>query len=74
MPRLRSLSGAEVRFILEAHGFTFVSKSGSHIKLRKTDENGLVWTVIVPDHKTVQIGTLTSIIRQSGLGRAPFEA
>lgn len=30
-------------------------------------------TVPVPDHANVAIGTLQSIIRQSGLGRAPFE-
>ena len=31
-------------------------------------------TVPVPDHKEVRIGTLQSIIRQSGLPRPEFEA
>jgi predicted RNA binding protein YcfA (HicA-like mRNA interferase family) len=31
-------------------------------------------TVPVPNHVTVAIGTLQSIIRQSGLGRTPFES
>jgi predicted RNA binding protein YcfA (HicA-like mRNA interferase family) len=30
-------------------------------------------TVPVPDHGTVATGTLLSIIRQSSIGRAPFE-
>jgi hypothetical protein len=30
-------------------------------------------TVIVPDHSPVRVGTLLSIIRQSGLARGEFE-
>ena len=30
-------------------------------------------TVPVPDHKELRIGTLRSIIRQSGLARSEFE-
>jgi predicted RNA binding protein YcfA (HicA-like mRNA interferase family) len=30
-------------------------------------------TVPVPDHKEIKIGTLASIIRQSGVSRAEFE-
>jgi predicted RNA binding protein YcfA (HicA-like mRNA interferase family) len=30
-------------------------------------------TVPVPDHKEVKVGTLLSIIRQSGLPRSEFE-
>lgn len=75
MPALRSLSGADVRAILEANGFDFVPQKGSHIKMRKpSDDLPKTLTVIVPAHKTVQIGTLSSIIRQSGLARALFEA
>ena len=74
MPKLRTLSGHEVRGILEAHGFVFVTQKGSHMKMRLEDGDGNVLaTVPVPDHKTLQSGTLSSIIRQSGLGRGPFE-
>ena len=77
MPALRTLSGAQVRAILEAHGFAFVSQNGSHMKLRLTivndDQTQTTRTVIVPAHRAVQTGTLTSIIRQSGIGRKPFE-
>lgn len=77
MPSLRSLSGRQVRAIIGANDFVFVSQRGSHMKMQKPieNENGTTGTltVIVPDHRTIQIGTLTSIIRQSGLNRALFE-
>ncbi len=74
MPKLKTLSGREVRGILEAHGFVLVAQKGSHMKMRlENDEGKTIATVPVPDHKTIQSGTLSSIIRQSGLGRGPFE-
>ena len=36
-------------------------------------EGGDTTTVPVPDHRELRIGTLMSIIRQSGLPRALFE-
>ncbi len=74
MPKLRTLSGAQVRAILEAHGFVYIHTRGSHMKMEKTGEDGVPVTVIVPTHSPVKTGTLSSIIRQSGLGRGPFEA
>lgn len=77
MPKLRTLSGAGVRAILETNGFFFVSQKGSHMKMRKIvvlgDGLENATTVIVPAHKTVQTGTLSSIIRQSNLPRVLFE-
>ena len=35
---------------------------------------GRTTTVPVPDHKEVKIGTLRSIIRQSGVSKSEFEA
>ena len=74
MPKLKRLSGAEVRAILEAHGFIYLKTEGSHMKLRRTDEDGRIWTATVPTHRELATGTLSSIIHQSGLGRGPFEA
>ncbi len=74
MPKLRTLSGAQVRAILEAHGFVYVHTRGSHMKLSRPDATGVPVTVIVPAHSPVKTGTLVSIIRQSGLGRGPFES
>ena len=72
MARLRVLSGREVCAILQKHGFIEVRRRGSHIVMqRKTQETTV--TVPVPDHPEVKRGTLSSIIRQSGVARAHFE-
>lgn len=73
MGRLRVLSGREVCRILERHGFVEVRKRGSHIAMQRRTEAGTV-TIPVPDHPELKIGTLLSIIRQSGLPRAEFES
>jgi len=39
---------------------------------KQTDEGTI--TVPIPDHKEIRIGTLLSIIRQSGLPREDFQA
>ncbi|MFL6200586.1 MAG: type II toxin-antitoxin system HicA family toxin [Thermoanaerobaculia bacterium] len=73
MGKLRVLSGRQVCKILEQHGFVEVRRRGSHIVMQKRTEDTTI-TVPVPDHDSVAIGTLLSIIRQSGLGRTPFES
>ncbi len=70
MPKLPRFSGDEVRRILEKHGFLQVRQRGSHIVMQRRIENSTI-TVPVPNHKELRIGTLRSIIRQSGL---PIEA
>ncbi|HEY9874130.1 MAG TPA: type II toxin-antitoxin system HicA family toxin [Candidatus Obscuribacterales bacterium] len=72
MAKLRVLSGREVCQILAAHGFVEVRQSGSHIMMQlKTEETTI--TVPVPNYAELKIGTLQSIIRQSGLPRHLFE-
>jgi predicted RNA binding protein YcfA (HicA-like mRNA interferase family) len=73
MPRLRVLSGREVCKILSSHGFEQVRRKGSHIIMQKKEE-GTTITVPVPDHGELRMGTLSGIIRQSGLPRSLFEA
>jgi predicted RNA binding protein YcfA (HicA-like mRNA interferase family) len=70
--RLRRLSGREVCAILARHGFYEVRQRGSHVVMQKRTDAGTV-TVPVPLHSELRIGTLQSIIRQSGLPRAEFE-
>jgi len=70
--RLRVLSGREVCGILNCHGFEEVRRRGSHVVMQKGVEGGTL-TVPVPDHKELKLGTLRSIIRQSGIGRIEFE-
>ena len=71
MPELRNLSGRNVCEILSRHGFVKVRQRGSHIVMQKKEE-GTTITVPVPDHDVILIGTLMSIIRQSGLVRSDF--
>lgn len=73
MPKLKVLSGREVRAILEAHGFVFARQKGSHMMMVKASAGDSI-TVSVPDHKELAIGTLGGIIRDSGLPRSLFEA
>jgi predicted RNA binding protein YcfA (HicA-like mRNA interferase family) len=73
MGRLRVLSGTEVCRILQQHGFIEVRRRGSHIVLQRRTEATTI-TVPVPNHPEIRTGTLLSIIRQSGVFRAKFEA
>ncbi|MDI6752360.1 MAG: type II toxin-antitoxin system HicA family toxin [bacterium] len=72
MGKLPTLSGREICRILEKHGFSEVRRRGSHIVMQRMLPNTTI-TVPVPDHKEIRIGTLLSIIRQSGLQRSEFE-
>ncbi|MBI4220280.1 MAG: type II toxin-antitoxin system HicA family toxin [Chloroflexi bacterium] len=73
MGRLRVLSGREVCQILQRRGFVEVRRRGSHIVMQRRTAEGTT-TVPVPDHAEVAIGTLLSIIRQSGVPRSEFES
>ena len=73
MPKLRVLSGKAVCQILSRHGFVEVRRRGSHIVMQKK-ESGDTTTMPIPDHRELRIGTLQSIIRQSGIQRSEFEA
>lgn len=73
MGKLRVFSGKEVCSILVIHGFIEVRQRGSHIVMQKKSSQGTI-TVPVPDHYEIRIGTLQSIIRQSGVPRSEFES
>ncbi|MCX8043151.1 MAG: type II toxin-antitoxin system HicA family toxin [Desulfobacterota bacterium] len=73
MGKLRVLSGNEVCSILARYGFIEVRQRGSHIVMQKKLPRGTI-TVPVPNHETIRIGTLQSIIRQSGVPRTEFES
>ncbi|APB34686.1 YcfA family protein [Gloeomargarita lithophora Alchichica-D10] len=72
MGRLRVLSAREVCQILEGQGFTKIRQRGSHIIMQKQTEDSTI-TVPIPNCSEIRIGTLQSIIRQSGLPRSLFE-
>ena len=70
MPKL--YSARVILNALQRCEFSIVSQKGSHIKLfkRKGDK---VYTVIVPNHKEIAIGTFSSILRQTGMNRKELE-
>ncbi|MDP2606531.1 MAG: type II toxin-antitoxin system HicA family toxin [Deltaproteobacteria bacterium] len=72
MARLRVLSGKDICAILRKSGFEEARRRGSHVVMQKKLPSGTV-TVPVPDHAEIRIGTLQSIIRQSGIQRSEFE-
>lgn len=72
MGKLRVLSSREVCQILARHGFAEVRQRGSHIIMQKQTDDSTI-TVPVPNHTELRVGTLQSIIRQSGLPRSLFE-
>lgn len=71
MPKLGVFSGREVCEILEAEGFVQVRQRGSHMIMQRKLA-GITTTIPVPNHRTLHIGTLQAIIRQSGIARAKF--
>lgn len=58
--------------ILAAHGFERVRQRRSHVVMQAKNETSTV-TVPVPLHASIRVGTLASIIRQSGVPRHRFE-
>ena len=73
MGKLRTLSGKQVCDILVRHGFVQVRQRGSHIVMQQILPDTTI-TVPVPNHAELRIGTLQSIIRQSGLSKSEFES
>lgn len=69
---MRKMSGKEVCSILAIHGFAQIRQRGSHVIMQKKVEGSTI-TVPVPNHKELKIGTLLSIIRQSGIAKSEFE-
>ncbi|MDA1050490.1 MAG: type II toxin-antitoxin system HicA family toxin [Planctomycetota bacterium] len=60
----RDLSGHDVRAALEKIGFAFRRQRGSHMVLRRDDPPA---RVVVPDHRTIRVGTLRQFIAGANL-------
>jgi predicted RNA binding protein YcfA (HicA-like mRNA interferase family) len=71
--KLAVLSGKQVCAIPARHGFVAVRQRGSHVVMQKRLPDTTV-TVPVPVHPELRIGTLLSIIRQSGVPRNQFDS
>ncbi len=72
MSRLRVLSGRKVGRILQRHEFVEVRRAGVISRCRGAPTPALSPSPFL-DHPELAIGTLLSIIRQSGVPRAEFE-
>ena len=69
---LRPLPYREVARRLRAAGFIEVSQRGSHVKFARTTDAG-TRTAIVPRHREIAVGTLSSILHQAGLSVDEFD-
>ncbi len=70
MPKL--YSARVILSALQRAGFVIISQKGSHIKLYKKHKVSS-FTVIVPNHKEIAVGTFNSILKQAGLNRKELE-
>ncbi|KYC46829.1 MAG: YcfA-like protein [Candidatus Methanofastidiosum methylothiophilum] len=66
------LSGLEVIKILKRAGFIAVRQKGSHVRLEKVGDDGII-KITVPLHDELKKGTLMRIIKDSGLTQEEFE-
>lgn len=64
-PKFKHLSGNEVVSIFKEFGFEVFSQRGSHVKLRRISIHNERQTLVVPNHKEIDVGTLRAIIRQA---------
>jgi len=69
--KLPIVSGRQLCKILKKIGYSIDHQTGSHIILR--NENPPHRRLTIPDHKEIAKGTLSSIIRQSGLTMEEFK-
>ena len=65
----RGLSGKEVVKALQRAGFSVKRQKGSHIALRRDNPFA---QVVVPDHKSIDTGTLASILDGADLSVEDF--
>ena len=65
----RGLSGKEIRKALEKAGFYFKRQKGSHVVMRRDKPFS---QVVVPDHKSIDTGTLASILDGADLSIEEF--
>ena len=63
MPKIKHISGKEVIKILESFGFVISRQKGSHIILKRiisSEEQ----VILIPNHTTIDRGTLHSIYKK----------
>ena len=66
-PSLPHITGAEAIRALQKLGFVIARQKGSHVILRRGSSG-----CVVPNHKEIKIGTLSSVLKQAGLSAEEF--
>lgn len=67
MPILPQISGKKLIKAFLKDGWYIVHQKGSHIKIRKDFKPVGKTIIIVPNHKILKKGTLSGILKDSGL-------
>lgn len=67
MPKLPQISGRELAKVFLKDGWYEVHSRGSHLKIRKDLTPVGKKTVIIPLHKVIKKGTLSGILKDSGM-------
>ncbi len=67
MSNLPQISGKELIKAFKKDDWYVVGQKGSHIKLRKDLKPIGKATIIIPNHKVIKKGTLTGILKDSGM-------
>ncbi len=63
--KLKVLSGKQLVRIFGEFGFEIHSQKGSHVKLRRINQNGEKETLVIPLHDELDPGTVNAILRQT---------
>ena len=71
MSRLPVVSGEQLITALNKVGFVFIRQKGSHIRLEKQTDEGII-RLSVPRHRMIKRGTLRGIIKDAGLTMDKF--
>jgi predicted RNA binding protein YcfA (HicA-like mRNA interferase family) len=67
MPKLPQVSGKELAKVFLKDEWFIVSQRGSHLKIRKNLQQIGRKTIIIPQHKIIKKGTLSGILKDSGM-------
>lgn len=71
MPKLPRISSKAAIRALERLGFEQIRQTGSHVVMKKVGDRETIGCVI-PIHRELKVGTLTSILRQAGVSVEEF--
>lgn len=63
----RGVSGADAIKALQRLGFSIIRQTGSHVRMVQGNRH-----VTIPKHRDLVVGTLQSILRQSGVSVEDF--